>query len=106
ARETGEYLLRRMRELEDIELVGEVRGIGMMFGIELVTDRAARTPLPTPPVPLPDVLRRETGVIVRNCGHSLVLSPPLILSRDEADRIVEALRSVLERLRPDGSVAA
>ncbi|MGH2889316.1 MAG: aspartate aminotransferase family protein, partial [Solirubrobacteraceae bacterium] len=105
ARETGEYLLRRMRELEDIELVGEVRGIGMMFGVELVTDRGTRAPLPAPPVPLPDVLRRETGVIVRNCGHSLVLSPPLILSRDEADRIVEALRSVLERLRPDGSVA-
>lgn len=106
ARDTGEYLLRRLRELEDIELVGEVRGIGMMFGIELVTDRGTRAPLPLPPVPLPDVLRRETGVIVRNCGHSLVLSPPLVLSRDEADRIVEALRSVLVRLRPDGSVAA
>lgn len=106
ARHTGEYLLRRLRELEDIELVGEVRGIGMMFGIELVTDRGTRAPLPLPPMPLPDVLRRETGVIVRNCGHSLVLSPPLVLSRDEADRIVEALRSVLVRLRPDGSVAA
>lgn len=106
ARDTGEYLLRRLRELEDIELVGEVRGIGMMFGIELVTDRGTRAPLPLPPMPLPDVLRRETGVIVRNCGHSLVLSPPLVLSRDEADRIVEALRSVLVRLRPDGSVAA
>lgn len=105
ARETGAYLLGRLHELDDIELVGEVRGIGMMFGIELVTDRDARTPLPVPPVPLPDVLRRETGVIVRNCGHSLVLSPPLVLTRAEADRIVEALRSVLERLAPDGSVA-
>ncbi|MGH2856075.1 MAG: aspartate aminotransferase family protein [Solirubrobacteraceae bacterium] len=104
ARSTGDYLLGRLHELEDIELVGEVRGLGMMFGIELVVDRTTRQPLPAPPVPLPDVLRRETGVIVRNCGHSLVLSPPLILSRDEADRIVDALRSVLERLRPDGSV--
>lgn len=106
ARETGEYLLGRLHELEDIELVGEVRGIGMMFGIELVTDRSTRAPLPVPPVPLPDVIRRQTGVIVRNCAHSLVLSPPLVLSRDEADRIVDALRSVLERLAPDGSVAA
>jgi putrescine aminotransferase len=55
-------------------------------------------------VPLPDALRRETGVIVRNCGHSLVLSPPLVLTRSEADQIVAALRSVLERLRPDGEV--
>jgi putrescine aminotransferase len=106
ARRTGDYLLGRLHELEDIELVGEVRGIGMMFGIELVQDRETRTPLPTPPAPLPDVLRRETGVIVRNCGHSLVLSPPLVLTRAEADRIVDALRSVLERLSPDGSVAA
>ncbi len=106
AREMGDYLLGRLHELEDIELVGEVRGIGMMFGVELVTDRETRAPLPPPPVPLPDVLRRETGVIVRNCGHSLVLSPPLVLSRGEADRIVDAMRSVLERLAPDGSVAA
>jgi PLP-dependent transaminase len=105
AREIGGYLLGRLHELEDIELVGEVRGLGMMFGIELVVDRDKRTPLPTPPVPLPDVVRRETGVIVRNCGHSLVLSPPLVLTRGEADRIVDALRSVLERLAPDGSVA-
>jgi putrescine aminotransferase len=106
ARQTGDYLLARLHELEDIELVGEVRGIGMMFGIELVQDRKTRTPLPTPTAPLPDVLRRETGVIVRNCGHSLVLSPPLVLTHAEADRIVDALRSVLERLSPDGSVAA
>ncbi|HLH65294.1 MAG TPA: aspartate aminotransferase family protein [Solirubrobacteraceae bacterium] len=105
ARETGGYLLGRLRELEDIELVGEVRGVGMMFGVELVSDRSTREPLPTPPVPLPDVIRRETGVIVRNCGHSLVLSPPLVLTREEADRIVEAMRSVLDRLRPDGTVA-
>jgi len=106
ARDTGDYLLGRLHELEDIELVGEVRGIGMMFGVELVTDRSTRAPLPVPPVPLPDVIRRETGVIARNCAHSLVLSPPLVLSRDEADQIVDALRSVLERLAPDGSVAA
>jgi putrescine aminotransferase len=104
ARRTGEYLLRRLRELENIELVGEVRGIGMMFGIELVSDRDTRTPLPPPPVPLPDVIRRETGVIVRNCGHSLVLSPPLVLTLAEADQIVDGLRSVLERVSLDGSV--
>ena len=105
ARTTGAYLLERLRSLEAFEVVGEVRGIGMMFGIELVADKATRTPLPTPPVPLPDVLRRETGVIVRNCAHSLVLSPPLVLTLAEADRIVDALATVLARLRPDGGVA-
>jgi putrescine aminotransferase len=105
SRTTGEYLLGRLRELEALEVVGEVRGIGMMFGVELVADRTTRAPLPTPSEPLPDVLRRDTGVIVRNCGHSLVLSPPLVLTHAEADRIVEALRAVLERVRPTGEVA-
>lgn len=104
ARTVGGYLLGRLRELEEIDVVGEVRGVGMMFGIELVSDRVARTPLPSPPVPLPDVLRRETGVIVRNCAHSIVLSPPLVLTHSEADRIVDALRSVLSRVRPDGGL--
>jgi PLP-dependent transaminase len=106
AKSTGAYLLDGLTTLQQIEVVGEVRGIGMMFGIELVADREARTPLPAPSVPLPDVLRRETGVIVRNCGHSLVLSPPLVLSQSEADRIVEALGSVLRRVRPSGELAA
>jgi putrescine aminotransferase len=106
AQTVGAYLLGRLRELEDIEVVGEVRGIGMMFGIELVSDRAARTPLPSPSVPLPDVLRRETGVIIRNCAHSLVLSPPLVLTHSDADRIVEALRLVLGRVRPNGELLA
>ena len=102
----GAYLLERLRGLEDIEVVGEVRGIGMMFGVELVADRETHAPLPTPSERLPDLLRRDTGVIVRDCGHSLVLSPPLILTEPEADRIASALRTVLERVRPDGEVTA
>ena len=53
---------------------------------------------------LPDVIRQETGVIVRDCGHNLVLSPPLIMTEAEADRAVEAMRSVLARTKPDGSI--
>lgn len=105
AKRTGAYLLDRLRELEQIEAVGEVRGIGMMFGIELVADRSTREPLPAPPVPLPVIVRQETGVIVRACAHSLVLSPPLVLSREEADEIVDALAAVLPRVKPTGEVA-
>jgi adenosylmethionine-8-amino-7-oxononanoate aminotransferase len=106
AKSTGAYLLERLRELEEIEIVGEVRGVGMMLGVELVADRSTREPLPTPSVPLPAVIRRETGVIVRACAHTLVLSPPLILSRAEADEIVDALAAVLPRVTPIGEVVA
>ena len=105
AREVGAFLLAALRaELTELPVVGEVRGLGMMLGIELVSDQATRTPIAMDAAPH-DVIRRETGVLVRDCGHSLVLSPPLVMSEDEAMEVVEAVRSVLARMAPDGSIA-
>ena len=53
---------------------------------------------------LPDVIRREEGVIVRDYANNLVLSPPLILTETEADQIVSAIRKVLARTTPDGVI--
>jgi putrescine aminotransferase len=53
-----------------------------------------------------DVIRRETGVLVRDCAHTLVLSPPLVMTREEADEVVAAVRGVLERMSSDGSIAS
>lgn len=104
ARETGAYLLRELGGLTELPVVGEVRGVGMMVAIELVADKATRAPLSMAAVPQ-DVIRHESGVIVRECQHNIVLSPPLIMSRAEADEAVAAVRSVVERLRPDGTLA-
>jgi putrescine aminotransferase len=104
ARETGSYLLDRLSSLEELPIVGEVRGLGMMLGVELVADKRTREPICMDSAPH-DVIRRETGVIVRDCDHTLVLSPPLIMTRSEADEVVAAVRSVLERMAPDGSIA-
>lgn len=105
ATETGHHLLERLGRLTELPVVGEVRGVGMMLALELVADKDTRTPLPATP-PVEDVARRDTGVIVRNCGHNVVLSPPLSMTRAEADELVDALASVLERLRPDATWAA
>ena len=67
ARETGAYILERLRELLDLPVVGEVRGVGMMHAVELVGDRETRAPLAMDAA-LQDVIRRETGVIVRDCA--------------------------------------
>jgi putrescine aminotransferase len=105
ARETGALLLDQLSALRELEVVGEVRGVGMMLAVELVADKDTHKPLEAA-VPPQDVIRRETGVIVRDCGHNLVLSPPLTMSVDEAGEVVDAIRSVVSRLRPDGSYAA
>ncbi|MFI0370593.1 aspartate aminotransferase family protein [Actinomadura sp. 1N219] len=101
----GARLGELLRPLEELPVVGQVRQIGMMLAVELVADKETKEPLlPKCAPPLPDVLRRETGVIVRGGRHALVLSPPLILEDAEAKEIAEALRGVLERLGPDGRV--
>lgn len=105
ARVTGDHILGRLHEeLGDLPVVGEIRGLGMMHAVELVSDRESRSPLPMDSAPQ-DVIRRETGVIVRDCAHSLVISPPLIMSEAEADEVVDAMRSVIERIDIEGRVA-
>ena len=105
AKTMGAYLHEGLKTLLDIEIVGEVRYVAMMHAVELVSDRETREPLPMLQPMLPDVIRRETGVIVRDCGHNLVLSPPLIMTEAEADRAVEAMRSVLVRTGNDGVIS-
>ncbi len=105
AKDVGSYLHDGLRSLLDLEIVGEVRYVGMMHAVELVADRESREPLPMGDPLLPDVIRRETGVIVRDCAHNLVLSPPLVMTRAEVDRTVEAMRSVLVRTDAKGQIS-
>jgi putrescine aminotransferase len=105
ARAVGGYLLDRLSELTELPIVGEVRGLGMMLALELVSDKATRAPLPMDGA-LHDVIRRETGVIVRDGATTLVLSPPLVMSREEADEVVAAIAGVLERTGTDGRTRA
>ena len=98
------HLLAGLEPLADLPIVGEVRGVGMMLAVELVADSATREPICLHCAPH-DIIRRETGVIVRDCAHTLVLSPPLVLTREEATEVVTAVRSVLERMAPDGTIA-
>jgi putrescine aminotransferase len=103
AREVGAYLLGRLRELEALPTVGEVRGIGMMLAVELVRDKETREPLVVPGIAA--TIRRERGVIVRENAHHIVLAPPLIMSHEEADEAVDAVGAILERLDPTGSLS-
>ncbi len=105
ATEIGGFLHRELEaQLGDLPVVGEIRSVGMMLAVELVADRTTREPLPMLQPLLPDVIRRETGVIVRDCAHSLVLSPALIMTEAEAKEAVDAMRQVLERVGPDGAL--
>lgn len=97
AREVGAYMLQRLKEaVADHPLVCEVRGIGLLAAVEFAADKVKRVPLdPGLKVgPRVSAACLEQGVIARGMpnGDILGFAPPLTITRDEVDRVVEATR--------------
>ncbi len=100
----GDHLAGRLGAL-DHPAIGEVRARGLLLGIELVADRATRAPMPEPDLLRLLKLMREAGVLagrnndtVPGFGNVLTLSPPLVLTIEQGDMIVEALSAGLRAL--------
>ncbi|MGA2569647.1 MAG: acetyl ornithine aminotransferase family protein [Terracidiphilus sp.] len=96
AASVGEFMLERVRGwVQSHPAVGDVRGRGLMIGIEIVKDKATREPA----VELRnriETLAFERGLIVLGCGEtSLRLSPPLIVSKEEATVALDILEDAL-----------
>jgi putrescine aminotransferase len=99
---TGEHLLRGLQGLLDLPVVGDVRGAGLLASVELVSDKEARDPLEVPRQEIADRVRDEQSVIVRSIHQNVIIAPCLVLTPDEADQVVAALRAVLETTGTDG----
>jgi L-2,4-diaminobutyrate transaminase len=112
AARVGPYMQERLRAaLGQHPLVGDVRGVGLIAGVELVADQAARQ-LFAPALKVgARVAQRcmEDGLIVRALpgGHVIALSPPLCITRSQVDRVVEgldrAIRAVGDELARQGA---
>jgi adenosylmethionine-8-amino-7-oxononanoate aminotransferase len=104
AAETGAYLMDGLRTLMHHPWVGDVRGKGLLAGVELVRDRKSKEPIPVPQMQSLSDFCQENGVIVgrsvagRRFSNTVTLSPPLVLTRTEVDRIVEVLDRGIARL--------
>ncbi len=87
-----------LTSLLDQEIVGEVRGKAMVAGVELVKDREGRKPFATPGKVGKYCLMRaqEHGLIVRNIVDTMSVCPPLIISEDEIDSLVERLGAAIK----------
>lgn len=95
ADEMGELLVRRLEPLDDHPLVDEVRGAGLMIGIELIRDGSAAADLGAA---VAQTARDEHRVIVRAQENVLSLSPPLTFTDEEADQAVHAICDGIERV--------
>lgn len=109
AAENGVYLLDALRTLMRHKWVGDVRGKGLYAGVELVTDRASKAVMPAPQIKRIVERCQELGVIIgrsgggRHLGNTLVLAPPLVLTRAEIDRIVSVLDRVIPEVCPEAA---
>jgi 4-aminobutyrate aminotransferase len=97
ATEVGAYLIERLTELtQHVKCLGHPRGLGLMIGIDAL-DASGK---PSPDI-RNEIVRRMffEGVLVLGCGaHSIRLCPPLVLTREQVDYAVEALRRVCRSL--------
>jgi 4-aminobutyrate aminotransferase len=97
AARVGEHFIGRLRELaQRFECIGDVRGKGLMIGMELIEDRASRKPARE----LTDrVLTRafHNGLLLLSCGQSTVrFIPPLMVSKEQVDEALPMLETALK----------
>jgi 4-aminobutyrate aminotransferase len=94
----GAYLMDRMRDWPArFGCVGEVRGLGLMIGIEFVGDKVTREPAPLIRNAIVDCAFHQ-GLLVLGAGDSTVrLCPPLVVNRDQCDFAVETLEECISK---------
>jgi putrescine aminotransferase len=102
AAEMGGYALNRLKaECESMPCVGEVAGIGLMIGIEIVQDKPSHTPFPVEqnvPMGIGNEAR-EKGLLIR-ASDRLAFTPPLIIKKDEVDKAIDILVPILGAVKP------
>jgi len=94
--ELGTHMMRRLKDLQErSSIVGDVRGKGLMIGVELVKDKKSKEPAP-------DIMKkivagvREKGLLIITCvGSTIRLMPPLTIAREELDRGIDILEEVI-----------
>jgi alanine-glyoxylate transaminase / (R)-3-amino-2-methylpropionate-pyruvate transaminase len=101
ARRVGTRFLRGLRQLQERHpLVGEVRGLGLMLGVQLVADAASRSPATTQTLEVLEAAR-EMGVLLGKGGldgNVLRIKPPLCITADDADFALDVLDRALEKV--------
>jgi len=94
AAELGAYMLDGLKTLSNHPIVGEVRGLGMIYGVELVKDKKTkeRFPLRDSIADKVAVKAFDYGIFIRSAGGDIIeIAPVLTINKKEADAIVEGL---------------
>ena len=100
AKVVGDYLREKLMGLQErFDVIGDVRGMGLMQGIEFVKDRKTKEPDPQTVLKIFEETRKH-GVLIGKgglFGNVVRLGPPLIATKDHIDELVTALEHALEK---------
>jgi len=88
-----ERLAEGLERIAGLDIVGDVRRKGVLTGIEIVRDKESKEPFPVEEKKSINVCRRarKYGVIIRPLGEVVILNPPLCISEEQVDLLVEAV---------------
>ena len=102
SRELGRELMLRLRDLEKLDMVGPLRGAGLMIGIPLVNPLRPAEPLA--PEAYPELLGRlmQAGVWCFMANATLLLAPPSAISSEECAFLARTLQEILEEFSRAG----
>lgn len=100
--EVSTRFLERLHALAERPYIGEARGVGLIGAVELVTDKASRTPF-APALGIgPGIQAKamENGVIVRALRDVIAFCPPLIIDRQQIDMMFDGVEKALGAMEP------
>ena len=102
ATKQGAYIMKRLNELkEKNEIVGDVRGKGLMVGMEIVEDKESKKPAPQK---VTEIMMRswKRGVNVISCGASTIrIAPPLIITKELVDSALDIIEDTVRQVEKE-----
>jgi 4-aminobutyrate aminotransferase len=102
ATKQGAYIMKRLTELkEKSEIVGDVRGKGLMIGMEIVEDKESKKPAPQK---VSEIMMRswKRGINVITCGASTIrIAPPLVITRELVDSSLDIIEDVTKEVEKE-----
>jgi len=108
----GEYLIQRLNELKEFSFVGDVRGKGLMTGVEFVKDKDSKIPFPREFKLMEKILKKcfekglvlyssTTGMVDGINGDGIMIAPPFIIEEKEIDEIINILQQVFVEIEKE-----
>jgi len=102
AAKQGAYIMKRLEELKArSEIVGDVRGKGLMIGLEIVEDKESKKPAPEK---VKEIMMRswKRGVAVITCGTSTIrIAPPLVITRELVDSALDIIEDTVKEVEKE-----